>query len=338
MVTKTRRNNQRVPPSPGDAPEKSDVLVFVDDAVRCSPAIRHAQKVANAFGGGVVLVHVLCRDEAGDGPIDPVDWDIKKQKTLKWLDRLAQDADGSGRKGQVKLLEGPCIDQIVALMEDRRGDIGAVLRAKGDPGLALRQTALGLLQAPCAAILMIPEGAAIAAERSYRRLLVALDGSARAEAALPNATQLAQAEGAELILCYVAPPAGLTEFGIRDQEAEDLHLVVARKNQQAGRSYLTRIKNTLAHNGLKISTRIVPDGDVRRALIETVTNEEADLLVMATHGQSGHSDVPIGDVARFILDRSDIPVLMVRHHRGRVANQAFGNVSSTGVRQPTGTD
>jgi nucleotide-binding universal stress UspA family protein len=172
----------------------------------------------------------------------------------------------------------------------------------------------------------------------YQKILVPLDGSARAESALPTAVALAKAEGAELLLCYVAPQAGLTEFGTFDRDAAKLSAEVQKRNTLAGQTHLTKVKNSLAPHGLNVSTRIITDGDARRALMTAVDREAVDLLVMATHGQSGHSDVPAGDVAGFILGRADVPVLLVRNDGSRSDARAFLGVTAEGARQPSGTD
>jgi len=317
---------------------QSDVLIFVDSAQKEMPALHHAQKVARAFQGNVVILHVMSEASNHNGPIDPVDWNLKKQKNLKWLDSLAQTLTGGGQTCEVKLLEGPCIGQIAALAELRHRDITAAIRSSNGLRWHVSETACGVLESRSAAILMIPEDADFAKDQSYRRIMVPLDGSSRAEAALPMAVMLANAEQAELLLCYVMPDPGLTEFGIKDPESERLHDLVIQRNAKSGETHLTSIKKSLASSGLKVSTHVLQGGDARRVLLDFVSQEAVDFLVMASHGQSGHSDVATGDVARFILDRVDIPVLMVRHARGRNNAHAFRNPASKGVRQPTGTD
>ncbi len=341
MITSSRQKTEAVPTHPAHANHAaapSDVLVFIEDPTVPPPSLRHAQKVAGALGGKVVLIHVQCRSDDDDGPIDPIKWDIRKQKAMNWLTRLVQSADDADAPCEAKLLEGPCIRQIQSYLEKHQVDIAATMRSHGDNPWHLSETCWGVLSSRSAAVLMIPAETQIAADKPYLRILVPLDGSARAEMALPKAIRLAKAETSELMLCYVAPEPGLTEFGGRDQEAQRLHDMVRKRNEQAGKTYLAGIKNRLAHNGLKITTSISRSGDARRALIDAVTQHKADFVVMATHGQSGHKDVPTGDVARFVFDRADVPVLLVRYRNGRDGNHAFGNVASTGVRQPAGTD
>ncbi|MGJ5620074.1 universal stress protein [Sulfitobacter sp. MF3-043] len=338
------RSKQAMPPGkdrpskPEKAFETSDVLVFLEDASVTSASVSHAQKIASAFGGQVVLVQVLCKPVNGNGPIDPVEWDIKKQKTLKQLGFLTKETEIANHPCRAELLEGQCVNQIKAFMEHRQGDIAASLRPRSDTDWHLSETAWGVLSSQSAAVLIIPDDALIERNAQYRRILLPLDGSSRAEAALPVAMKLARAEHAELIICNVLPASSLTELAAGAPKDERLLSLVRQRNEQAGKTYLARIRKRLERNGLRALVRISHGSDVRRALIDIMSKEYADFVVMATHGQSGHKDVPTGDVARYVLDNAQIPVLLVRPRNNPDSNHAFGKVSSTGVRQPAGTD
>lgn len=316
----------------------SDVLVFFERDLKGVAALRYAQNVAEAFGGKVVLIGVMTPPAESAGLIDPVDWDIKKRSARRCLNRLAQSLDEKREKVETWLLEGQCGDQISICMEARKEDIAAALRSPEDGRWRLSEMISGILHSHSAAILMIPDITQKSAQQRIRRILVPIDGSARSESALPRAVALAKAENAELLLCYVAPEPGLTEFGVMDSKAIELNSEVTIRNTCAGRVHLNRITNSLAHHNLKISTRIVSGGDARRALLSTGKQEGVDFLVMASHGQSGHNDVPAGDVASYILDRADIPVLMVRHRLNDADCHASGAVIAAGTRQPSGTE
>lgn len=315
-----------------------NVIVFLEEAQKDLEPVKHADRVAAALGGHVTLCHVMVPPHDGSKPVDPVDWDIRKQKTRNWLSGVARAHSSKERKTEALLLEGQYIKQIASHMAVRQGDIAAALRVRGEEGKRLSDTVLGVLASRSAALLMIPVTAREPKNGTYQKILVPLDGSSRAESALPTAAKLALAEDAELLLCHVAPQPGVTEFGVMDQEAARLSSQVTKRNTQLGQTHLTKVKNSLAHHKLNISTLIVPGGDARRALIDTIEKEAVDFVVMATHGQSGHRDVPAGDVASFILDRADIPVLMVRSKMNQSRDHAFGRVVSKGIRQPAGTD
>lgn len=331
----TTRPQSPVPPV---LDQSSDVVVFVDDAHVSAASIRHAQNVARALGGAVELVQVLCEPASGNGPVDPVEWDIKKQQARKRLVALGKTSPASDVPCEVRLLEGKCGRQIRSLMDLRTGDIAASMRSRSDAGWYLNETAWAVLMSQSAAVMMIPDDANVASNIPYQRILVPLDGSARAEAVLPIAVKIAQAQNAELMLCYVPPDPGLTEIGANGPETAHLHAQVRNLNAKAGKTYLGRTRKRLAHNGLQISVNITDSGDARRSLIDIMSRENADFVIMATHGQSGHADVPTGDVARFVLEKASVPVLLVRSRSGHNGNHTFAKPAAKGVRQPAGTD
>ena len=330
--SKTQLSNASQPFDP------SNVLVFVDDTNVNEASIRHAQNVALALGGTVELLQVLCKPSTGDGPIDPVDWDIKKHQAQKRLGLLSKKAQATDAPCLTTLLEGKCSSKIKSLMEIRSGDIAASVRSHSDGSWYPSPTAWAILKSQSAAVLMLPNDAETEPNIPYHRILVPLDGSPRAEAALPVAVKIAQAQKAELMLCYAPPEPRLTEINANGHEADHLHAQVRSHNEKVGETYLQQTKKRLEHNGSEISVKITGDGDVRRSLIDTMSRESADFVVMATHGQGGHMDVPTGDVARFILENAHIPVLLVRSRNGHNSNHTYGKLSSKGVRQPTGTD
>ena len=346
MTTSSRRKPQSGAASLPDGKtdkERSDIIVFVDEATANGHGVCHSQRVAGALGGKVLLVHVQFRPTGDNAPVDPVEWDIRKQKAQKWLEKLIKNANEDGVPCEAQLLEGHCRSQIQSIMGRHPRAIAAMLRPRSSQGWNLSELAWGVLRSSGAGVLMIPENAKVDRKKTYERILVPLDGSVRAESALPKAVLLAKAEAAELVLCHVAPQPALSALGMADREAENLHELVSKRNAKAAKNYLARISSRLAQKGLKISVRISNDGvasagDARRSLIDLITREKADFVVMTTHGESGHKDVPTGDVARYILERADIPVLLVRPGNGRQGNHVFGKLSSEGVRQPVGTD
>jgi nucleotide-binding universal stress UspA family protein len=326
--------------APQDHSQQTDVIVFVDKSQSYAPIVKHAQRIAGAFGGHIILLHVLVPPQDGVKPVDPVDWDIKRQQTQNWLASVASEFDQSGHKSGQKtesvLLEGQTIGQIAAHMAHRKGAVAAVVRSSQEGHQS--DSVSGMLASASSALLMIPSTTSPSQIPAYRKILVPLDGSARAESALNMAATLAQADDAELVLCYVPPQPGVSEFDMVDDEAAQLSSQVQKHNALAGQAHLTKVKNSLAHLGLNVSTLVVTGPDARRALIETSASQVADIIVMATHGQSGHRDVSAGSVASHILDRSDIPVLMVRCEMQPSKGHATRGLTSEGIRQPTGTD
>ena len=127
----------------------------------------------------------------------------------------------------------------------------------------------------------------------WRTLLVPLDGTPEAAAALPLARTLAAAMGAELALVRVLPDvAGKVETSLAAQQ-------------------LQRIAVELAGAGIQVATH-VRTGSAPDQLLAAIEECAADAVVMATHGRSGVPRAVLGSIAERVLTQSPVPLLLVR--------------------------
>ncbi|MBI2912483.1 MAG: universal stress protein [Chloroflexi bacterium] len=139
-----------------------------------------------------------------------------------------------------------------------------------------------------------------------RRILVALDGSPLSETALPLARSLAEAARCELILFSV--------WETLPEEVETVGPVHARVLRDHGvryfRAYLHNIAQALQRQGLLVSTE-VRAGHPAYEIMLAVSEMDADLLAMASHGRRGVTQRRRGSVADKVLRGSTVPVLIV---------------------------
>ena len=143
----------------------------------------------------------------------------------------------------------------------------------------------------------------------YNTILVPLDGSKRAEAILPHAEALAQCHGAKVVFLEVveAPPlAAGSEIAFFENFQEELE----QRTKQA-RVYLAGLEGEFREKGIEARVRVV-HGPVVEAILNAAERENADLIVLASHGRSGVSRVFYGSVAAGILQRADRPLLLIR--------------------------
>lgn len=141
----------------------------------------------------------------------------------------------------------------------------------------------------------------------YKKILVPLDRSTGAEAALPVAADLAKADGGVIRLLHVGPiPAAVVVEGrviaYADQESDRL--------QQAVLWYLREAARHLDGLPLEYAVRF---GEPAEEILEEARESGADLIAMATHGRSGVARLMLGSVAEAVLRRSEVPVVLVRH-------------------------
>jgi nucleotide-binding universal stress UspA family protein len=142
----------------------------------------------------------------------------------------------------------------------------------------------------------------------YKRILVPLDGSPLAEAALEHARQLAQCHGSEIVLLrvvispytIVAPDLVLAGQGV-DQEIL----------QQQVEQYLQAQAGKLAEQGFTVHL-VACQGPVAEAILEHARSLAVDVIVMSTHGRGGVSRWVYGSVADRVLQAAPCPVLLIR--------------------------
>jgi len=146
-----------------------------------------------------------------------------------------------------------------------------------------------------------------------QRLMVPLDGSAFAEAALPTAFHLARRDSARVQLVMVRePPLPLTRTGnapVRDP-ALDQELL------QEARSYLDVLLGRIAASDrAHVSTALLL-GSTVETLADRVRDEAVDLVVMTTHGRGGVGRAWLGSAADGLVRRSPAPTLLLRPGEG----------------------
>lgn len=142
----------------------------------------------------------------------------------------------------------------------------------------------------------------------YKRILVPTDLSEPAEAAWTHARALAQAEGAALVLLYVAEPV-LSHFGIVGLLPNVTEL--EEEQNTAARLKLQELSDEAGKAGLTVSHRVVT-GKPWQKVVEVAGEEGADLIVIGTHGRTGLAREAIGSTAERVVRQARCPVLVVR--------------------------
>lgn len=136
----------------------------------------------------------------------------------------------------------------------------------------------------------------------YQRILVPLDGSDRAELALPFAEELAAKLGSEIILLCVSDSAEAEDYAKHEIYLEQITEVVKRA-----------AKKLLTNPEQKVSIQsAVTIGLPAQEIVDYAEQVAVSLIIMATHGRTGVSRWALGSVAEKVMRASTRPVLLVR--------------------------
>jgi len=143
----------------------------------------------------------------------------------------------------------------------------------------------------------------------YKRILLPLDGSRRAEIILPHVASLAEKYGAEVILLQVVCPPLMLERDEVVDSARDRSDRQARR--RSGLAYLEGVARQFK-NPAGVSTLCVEANSVVEAIFDAANRKKADLVAMASHGWGGSVRTFYGSVASGVINKADQPLLIVR--------------------------
>jgi nucleotide-binding universal stress UspA family protein len=143
----------------------------------------------------------------------------------------------------------------------------------------------------------------------YKRILVSTDGSDISRKAAETAVALAKATGGELLTISVKEPfpySAISEMQpVPPQEFFDAQERIARERVQG-------VLDIAKAAGVACQAHTVEALHPWEAILDHAKNQNADLIVMASHGRRGLSALLLGSETQKVLTHSSIPVLVVR--------------------------
>ncbi len=290
------------------------IAVPLDGSSLAECVVPHVITFARAFNARVTLLRVL-NNEPNAGPrrpIDPLDWEMYKAEATAYLNGIAQQLSAANLPVQSRLLEGDPTRRIVEFTHGQDVDL-LIMSSHGQSGLSSRsissvvlkvvqqiQTASLIVRAFCP----VPQGPA---EQCYRRILVPLDGSPRAECVMPPVIQLSRACEAQIVLAHVVTKPRIPLRSPSTQEDIELSQKVVDRNREVAVQYLQQLQSNDLQNA---ETRLVVEDDIIAGLHALVEGEQIDLVTLSAHGYSGNAMRRYGSVTTDFIEY-DIAALLV---------------------------
>lgn len=152
----------------------------------------------------------------------------------------------------------------------------------------------------------------------YRQILVPLDGSAFAEAALPLALEISRRTGAGVHLATVLEP--VTSFAYEGWEGAAV---------EWSEQYLEDVLGRLEGQAGGELTHAVLNGHTVEMLQSEAEARSADVVVMASHGRGALSRMWLGSVADGFVRHTHLPVIVVRPEEGAEPVSSFAHSFET---------
>lgn len=314
MGMKKAEGNVRSETSGGPGVSRSGILFPTDFSERARAAWPYAVGLAKDGGAALHVLHVVTPPVLGSTPegmmvVPPALVDDVLAESQGVVDELAASVRAVGLETHTHTSIGEAASEIVAYATEQ--GVGLIVMATtGRTGMA--HVVMGSVaervvrHATCPVLTVRYEGAAAPAPLTaggllgLRRILVPLDGSELAEAALPHLVKLAKRHGAEVTLLCVTHAHAL--------RATELVEAQVRVVQEA-ETYLAGVERRLAAEGVSASS-VVRYGEAPEEILDDIRSRRPDLVAMGTHGRTGLTHLVLGSVAERVLRASPVPVLL----------------------------
>ena len=270
------------------------LTVPVDGSATSDRGVAFALELAGPAGRvtfcSVVDPTLVCIPAAAGATIDPGPMlAVLDEDAAAFCARAAGAAAARGIAADTCVMHGTCVDQIESLVR-RNGSDAIVIGTHGRTGVALG--VLGSVAEDLMCRSDVPV-VAVHADDVMRTgpVMVALDASPAASAALDTAIRIAAALSAPLALAHAF-----------NGPAED---------QSAVRDLLGDAATRARANGVE-ARRYPRTGRPGDAVVSAADEIEACMIVMGTHGRRSFERLVLGSVAAHVVEHARVPVVTVR--------------------------
>jgi nucleotide-binding universal stress UspA family protein len=306
----------------------TQIMVPLDGSPLAEEALPHAVRMARDTHCGLTLFravpprlvvtaapfglhpreeHVAYWDSAHLAAQDYLCEVARRLRETEYIDVTKRVVDGDPATGIVVYAEAhPDVTMIVMSTHGRSGISRWVLGSVAERVVRHAPVPLLLTRGPRL-------HSAVDAPRPYRTLLVPHDGSPSADQALIEVRRLAATNRVRVVLVTALPPAeDKAYFADAVQPDDFVHARQAEISRVT--AYIMSTAECLRAEGIRVDTRIEM-GRPADVILRGAHEEDADAIVMATHGRGGVQRLWLGSVAMKVVQSAGLPVLLVRAHR-----------------------
>ena len=293
------------------------LMVPLDGSQEAERALPYATRLARSSGARLAIVRAVMGP-----PPSGFDWERQQLAAVREAEAYVNDV-ASRLAGRIDVISATPYGETSHVLLEAVQQLGAdaiVMATHGRTGIShlLRGSVAEALLAhsPVPVYLVHARtGGDVASpmDPMSARILVPLDGSEFAEAALPVALQMLGAAGELVLVSVVAPPDHV--------ERDDHGRVRAYLDQQEEsfkreafdylREVLVRLKEREPDLHATLDIRV---GDPAAGIVVAEADRGADLVVMSTHGRTGFGRAVMGSVAGEVVRSGSVPVVLVGPH------------------------
>jgi nucleotide-binding universal stress UspA family protein len=289
------------------------MLVLLDGSKLAEVVFKYAQEISGRMGINLELLHVCSPQEAEQLPMRQAyierNADFLQARAEEIRTKYGARIEGKiAAKGTV--IVGYPAEEILKYADDNDIDL-IMLSTHGRSGVRIWDigtVATKVIHAARVPVWLVPtelREEVIYDQVPRRIMVIPLNGSKMAEVVIPHAINIAKQRGAEteMVFLYVEAPIS-DELSSQDVKHIDRAAAMYR--------YLEGIVKTVGEAGITARSEVIT-GNPASALIDYVKNNPAQIIAMATHGQSALSRMIFSSVTESVIHLvKKTPILLVK--------------------------
>jgi nucleotide-binding universal stress UspA family protein len=292
------------------------ILIPLDGSSLAECVLPHGLAIAKALGARATVLQVVeqAEDAARMGAIDPLEWHYSEAQAGAYLQEVAERLRMAGLPATQTLLQGDAAERVIDYAQAERADL-ILLSSHGRSGLSgwnVSSVVQKILARAYLSMLLVPAYRPATTEITalrYERILVPLDGSARAECVLPVAGALAAHHASQVFLAHVVHRPDLPRRAPLSREDLDLANALTDRNRIEASRYLEEVRSRLS---VPAEIRLRVEEHVSAALQQLALEERVDLVLLSAHGYSGETRWAYGSLAASFILHGSTPLLIVQ--------------------------
>jgi nucleotide-binding universal stress UspA family protein len=142
-----------------------------------------------------------------------------------------------------------------------------------------------------------------------KKILVPVDGSANADAAIEKAREIAEAFSSEVILLHAADSSSMTYPSYPYKFSPELINTYRKENKDISNKILQAAKQKISVLGQKVKTESI-EGVPYEVILKYVDENSIDLVIMGSNGMGGVRNM-MGSVTRKVVLSVRKPILII---------------------------
>lgn len=146
-----------------------------------------------------------------------------------------------------------------------------------------------------------------------RKIVLPLDGSRLAETAFPHALRCARATNSLIMLVHALPTSANNQSDVPTSDPVDWRL-----RKMEAEMYLKDVAMLFSGVGVKVDTALL-EGDPAECISQFATEQDADLIVMSSHGRSGLTGSNLSSIVQNVILATTTSVMIVPAYRSAEA-------------------